>query len=986
MNVVRHPFAWILFLAVGAHLAHGETISGKERAFFENRIRPALVKYCYECHSAESKNLGGNLRLDHRDGIVSGGLSGPALVPGKPGESLIVQALRYEELEMPPDEPLPERVIRDFTTWIQRGAADPRIEQAANESDTSNNSDALWSFQPRRDPAVPEVKERNWTRGPIDRFVLAGIEAAGVAPTHDADPRTLIRRLYYDLIGLPPTLDETDRFATAYRDAPRTATQHLVDTLLDKPQFGERWGRHWLDVARYGESNGNDGLGRNASFPHAWRYRDYVIDALNRDVPYDRFLAEQIAGDLLPAETAQQRNRQLVATGFLAIGSKPAAAMNKNFAMDVVDDQINVVCTTVTGLSVACARCHDHKHDPIPTRDYYALAGIFTSTETLYGLAANEKLTAPPTELHALTSKLVENFDRKSTPKFADRYAQAIDRLGPQLHEHLDIKPESLTVVSAGGFSPENYATVKKSNFHGELPASGDAYSVSLWFKNDTPIAERPITAYLFSRARLGDSKLLGDHLGIGGKHEPSRSGKIFVFNGNVENKKSVAGSTLIPVGSWNHAVLVRDKGQVKVFLNGKLEIETAMEAHYGDSPQYCLASRSDKFAPLVGNLAQFSIFDRALTDQEAIGLHDASGQPKGVRALGLAMGVRERSKPANCKIHIGGESGKLGDEVPRGFLTAYQTVSLNGDDPRPLPTIDSGQSGRRELAEWLTDPDHPQTARVMVNRIWMHLMGHPIVATPDDFGVYGARPVNPDLLDHLAQRFVDGGWSIKQLIRQISLSRTYGLDSRCSEKLRSADPDNDLFARHDRRRLDAELVRDSILAASGLLDASPRQGSAIEKVEALINWPPGESTNFHRDSNQRSIYLCMLRHAPPPELLAFDLPDGVGIAGRRNETTLPTQSLFMLNNSFVVSQADALATQILSHGEHDNEERVREVFQRVLCRHPSDSELESAIHYLDSLASSLKSEYAETEMQKIKAWSSLCQALFATNEFRYVD
>ncbi len=675
-----------------------------------------------------------------------------------------------------------------------------------------------------------------------------------------------------------------------------------------------------------------------------------------------------------------------MATGFLAIGAKPAAAMNKNFAMDVVDDQINAVCTAVIGLSVACARCHDHKHDPIPTRDYYALAGIFTSTETLYRSAANEKLTAPPTELHALISRLGENADRKSTPQFSERYARAIDHLTPHLHANLDVKPVGLTVNAADAFSAKNYATVKTTNLHGSLPESGESYSISLWFKNDTPNAERPITAYLFSRAKLGDKKLLGDHLGIGGKHEPSRSGKIFVFNGNVENKKSVAGSTVIPVGTWNHAVLVREAGHVKVFLNGVLEIDTEMEAHYGDSPAYCLANRSDKFAPLIGNLAQFSIFDRALTDEEAIGLHDASGQPTGVRTLGLAMGVREKTKPANCKIHIGGETAKFGDQVPRGFLTAYETLSLNRDEARSLPAIDPRQSGRRELAAWLTDADHPQTARVMVNRIWMHLMGHGIVATPDDFGVYGARPSDPDLLDHLAQRFVDDGWSIKRLIRRIVLSRTYGLDSRCSEQLAIADPDNTLFARHDRRRLDAESIRDGILSASGMLDTNPSQGSAVENVEALINWPPGESTNLHRHSNHRSIYLCMLRHAPPPELSAFDLPDGVGIAGRRDETTLPTQSLFMLNNPFVVGQADALATRVLDQDDREDAVRIREIFRRIISRDPSDSELKSTAEYVRALERSLGSEYAETEMRRIKAWSSLCQALFATNEFRYVD
>ncbi len=985
----------LLLAALQSGVAFADTLTGRDRAFFENKIRPVLVTHCYQCHSAAAKQVGGNLRLDSRDGVMAGGQSGPVLVAQRPEESLIIQALRYDGVEMPPDQPLSESVIRDFETWIRRGAADPRTGDRATGAESEVDLAALWSFFPRRAVEVPDVVDRSWPRDPIDRFVLARIEAAGLSPTHDADPRTLIRRLHYDLIGLPPELNDVDRFVDAYKQDAAKATRDLVDWLLNRPQFGQRWGRHWLDVARYGESNGDDGLGRNASFPHAWRYRDYVIDALNNDVPYDRFISEQICGDLLEAETAGQRNRQLVATGFLAMGAKPAAAMNKNFAMDIVDDQINAVSTAVMGLSVACARCHDHKHDPIPTRDYYALAGIFTSTETLYGLAANEKLTAPPTELHQLKSTWSKDsavHDRNEVPKFPSAYAEVIKGLGPQLHAKLDVVPDGLSVESPESFSADNYAAVKTTNIHGKLPASDEAYSVSFWFKNDTPNDQRPITAYLFSRAKLGDKALPGDHLGIGGTHEKSRTGNLFVFNGNVD-KKSVAGSTVIPAGSWNHVVLVRDRRSVKVFLNGVLEIETEMRANFGDSPDYCVANRSDKFAPLAGNLAQFSIFDRALSDQQAGQIHNASGQPQGSRTLGLAMGVREKPKPANCKIHIGGETGKLGEEVPRGFLTAYEKDLLNkdllnnGDEPRTadLP-VDSNQSGRRELAAWLTRPDHPQTARVMVNRVWMHLLGHGIVATPDDFGVYGARPTDPELLDHLAERFVRDGWSIKRLIRQIVLSRTYGLDSRCSEQLAAADPENSLFARHDRRRLDAESLRDSILAASGRLDVNPSPGSAIETIDALINWPPGESTNLHRQSNHRSIYLCMLRHAPPPELTAFDLPDGVGIVGRRNETTLPTQSLFLLNNPFVVGQAESLATEILALSDRDDVERIGLVFGRILQRRPSDGESAAALRHIRSLESSLKDHSAESELRKMKAWSSLCQALMASNEFRYID
>ncbi|NQV27484.1 MAG: DUF1549 domain-containing protein, partial [Rhodopirellula sp.] len=362
--------------------ARDKTVSPEDRAFFENKIRPVLVKHCYKCHSADSEEVGGKLLLDTRDGLLSGGESGPAVVAGKPDDSRIVQALRYDGIEMPPEQPLPESVINDFVKWIQRGAADPRSpvarpadttpDKSATTANTGNGKPPLWSLQPRSRPAIPDVKDQDWPHDPVDRFVLAQLEAVDIAPTHDADPRTLIRRLYFDLIGLPPAMNAVENFTAEYALDREMAVQTLVDHLLARPQFGERWGRHWLDVARYGESNGNDGLGRNPTFPHAWRYRDYVIDAFNNDVPYDRFLTEQIAGDLLASETPAERDRFLIATGFLAMASKPAKAMNTNFEMDVVADQIEVIGTGIMGISVACARCHDHKFDPIPTRDYYA--------------------------------------------------------------------------------------------------------------------------------------------------------------------------------------------------------------------------------------------------------------------------------------------------------------------------------------------------------------------------------------------------------------------------------------------------------------------------------------------------------------------------------------------------------------------------------------------------------------------------------------
>ena len=971
-------------------------LTSQQREFFEAKIRPILAKHCYECHSKDADELGGRLRLDDAAGMLVGGQSGPVLVPGRPDESLLIQSLRYDDLEMPPEAPLSEAVVNDFAKWVSLGAPDPRpMDEAANKPILLQDQQSLWSFYPRELSSIPAVLDHTWPWDPIDHYVLARIEDAGLTPTRDADPRTLVRRLYFDLIGLPPSAARVEAFVSEYSKQTSSQKQQqmvrrLVDSLLSNPQFGVRWGRHWLDVARYGESNGDDGLGRNATFPHAWRYRDYVVDSFNADKPYDHFLIEQIAGDMLPADNAQQLNRQLIATGFLAIGSKPAAAMNKNFAMDVVDDQINVVCTAVMGLSVSCARCHDHKHDPVPTRDYYALAGIFSSTETLYGAAGHEKLTAPPTELHELHSKWVPQQtrpDRSTPPRFPDDYYDVVEGFSPIFHDSLRQKPMTLAVGANVTFSDDEFAKVNETALTGSLPNAGDAYSISFWFRNTVNNDARPITAYLFSRANLGDKTLPGDHLGIGGKHDQARAGKLFVFNGNTE-KKSVAGSTVIPPNTWNHIVMVRTEGTVRVFLNGRLEIDGPLTSTFGESTEFSLGRRSDNFAPLKGNVGEFAIFDRAIDDQSARELHLKSGQPLGLEPMtvdGYAMGVREKAKPADAKIHINGDGGKLGPSVPRGFLTAYAMVAADQQE-LAANVISPEKSGRMELARWLTHPDHPQTSRVMVNRIWMHLMGQGIVTTPDDFGVYGARPSHPQLLDYLADQFVDQGWSVKQLIRSVVLSRTYQLDSVANAAAFRSDPANLWLARHSRRRLDAESVRDSVLKVTHGLDVAPQAGSAVQEIDALINWPPGEATNLHRQSYHRSLYLCQLRHAPPRDLAAFDLPSGVQVQGRREITTLPTQTLFLLNSEFVVERATKLAVQLLSQSGSSNQDRIQDAFRTLLQRQPSRAEIQQTSVYLQSVERRLSKSVQDSDERTIQVWASFCQAMLMTNEFRYVD
>ncbi|MEO2016666.1 MAG: PSD1 and planctomycete cytochrome C domain-containing protein [Fuerstiella sp.] len=775
MNLLRVVISLLLTAIALSNVCAGDesTLSTADVQFFESKIRPALVKHCYECHSADAKDVGGKLLLDSHDALVKGGEAGAAVVAGKPAESLIIHALQYDGVEMPPEKPLPEAVVNDFVEWVKRGAPYPRTAKTAAQAAVVHDAESLWAFGPAKNPSIPIVQNENWSRDSLDNFVLAKIEAAGLHPTEDADPRTLVRRLCYDLTGVPPSFAKVENFVAGHQQAGADAVEQLVDELLDSPQFGERWGRHWLDVARYGESNGNDGLGRNPTFPHAWRYRDYVIAAFNADTPYDRFLKEQIAGDLLPADSDQDRDRHLVATGFLAMAAKPAKAMNTNFDMDIVADQIDVIGSGIMGISVACARCHDHKFDPVPTRDYYALAGFFTSSETMWGTAAHEGLTAPKTDLHVLKA--------------------AANVPPPEGFVETVLVPESNT-----------------------------------------------------------------------GKPKP------------------------IPKSKW----------------------------------------------PV--------------------------GTP-------LAMGVRDGKTPADCKLNIKGDAKKLGEAVPRGFLTACRFESEDSIEVAPK------QSGRVELAQWLTRGDHPLTARVMVNRIWQHLFGTGIVRTPNDFGVYGERPTHPELLDHLAIRFVDEQWSMKRMIRNIVLSRTYQLSSGADEALMNSDSGNLLLTRHNRRRLDAESLRDSMLKVSGQLDLTPADGSIIRHRDILVNL----AGNLHQPSNHRSVYLCYLRSSPPPELAAFDLPDFTSVTGQRDVSTVPNQALHLYNNPFVIEQAERLATVVTKTTEGD-EVRLRFAWQRVFARDAMPAEIENAGELLRVMRNELASEN--------RAWVSLCQALLVTNEFRYVD
>jgi len=860
-------FAALLADTTVPTLAADAKANARQIEFFEKRIRPVLVARCYECHSRESDEIEGGLLLDTRDGTRQGGESGEAVVPGDPSSSLLIDAIRYEGFEMPPDEMLPDDVIADFTRWIEMGAPDPRDGKAASEPkwDDAERRD-LWSLTPPHMTPPPKVHDTSWPRNGIDRFVLAKLEEAGMRPVGDADRLTLLRRVHFALVGLPPSPEEIDAFAA---DPSDTALAHVVDRLLASPQFGERWGRHWLDVARFAESNGMD---RDVIYPHAWRYRNWVIDAMSSGMAFDRFIAEQIAGDLMPCDDGACRDDQYVATGFLAVGPKPLSQRGEQLRMDTIDEQIDVVSRATLGLTVSCARCHDHKFDPIPTTDYYAMAGLFRSTETLFGDGRQRK------------------------------------------------KDGSLPLLQPIG--PDAGAKVKDFEEHRQR------------------IDE-------LTKARDEAKKRLAE-LQKGAKSaKPEKA----------EPKKKVV------------TKLLEAQPADKAKADAKSDRNAEKEANDESAKPTAKSADSETIETQVAEATE------ALAECEAA-LKAAQKSPPPV--IEFAMAVRDFEKPEDCRVHIRGEIGKLGDAVPRGFVSAV--------DVRGEYEIDSAASGRLELAEWLTDPSNPLTARVAVNRVWAWLFGRGIVPTVDNCGRQGEPPSHPELLDYLAVRFVEEGWSIKRLIREIVLSRTYQLASDYDADNYAVDPDGATYWRMRPQRLDVESMRDAILAASGELDlARPERSPVAEvgegEVGRGIDTRPLEAPSVHR-----SVYLPIVRGLMPEILKVFDFAEPSIVVGQRNATNVPAQALYMMNSPFIMTQSEHLARRLLDREDLDDAGRVELAYKLCFGRSADDAARHAGLEFVERCGEQLKTKEPDDEARRRAAWTTYCQALFASGEFRYLN
>ncbi len=840
MRGLRSIFVLLIGVLPFATANAADTVAPEGLEFFENRIRPVLVASCYECHSAEAAKAKGGLLLDTRDGLLKGGDHGPAVVIGQPEASRLVKAIHQtdDDLKMPPKKTLTPSQVKDFEAWIRMGLPDPRqagTAQAAVKGAFNFERERLhWAYQPVRDYIPPFSKSHRLARNYTDHFLLAELDARGLKLNPEADKLTLIRRLTFDLPGLPPSPDDIDDFLA---DRSPDAYEKLVDRLLESPVFGERFGRHWLDLVRYADTAGD-----SADFPvpQAYRYRNYVIRAFNQDKPYDQFLREQIAGDLLPAATREQRNEQLIATGFIAI--------SRRFAVDetdrhlTIDDTINVLGKAALGLSISCARCHDHKYDPIPTRDYYALHGIFNSTRYPF----------PGAEIRQRPRDLIPLIDE----------AAAARVLAP-FHE----KAAQL----------------------------------------DTDIA----------------------------KVEAELSALPKVTGGEQSNDSAVS------------------------------------------------TAQRTKLTEQLG----------ALKYQRKRALDDAPPIP-------MAYAVAE-GRAADSPVFQRGDRFKPGPVVPRGFLQIL--------DGSHVPA-GSTNSGRLELAQWITAPANPLTARVMVNRIWQWTFGRGLVTTSSDFGARGKAPSNPWLLDYLTSRFVEDGWSVKKLTRLIVTSRAYRQTSTDNPSNVVVDPNNDLVWRHTRQRLDAESLRDSILSASGRLDPEP---GGEHPFPPLRDWDFTQHFQFtgNYPHEKRSVYLMQQRIRRSSFFSLFDGPDPNASMAERPLSITPLQALYLVNNQFVHEQAAAFARRILASAQ-TTRDRLTFAYRTALGRKPTEEEIKLIREHLAAFGSTAVATtpgqgtgptpttatpgkavgrvpspgVGETTATELAAWSSVARALLASNEFVFVD
>lgn len=892
-----------------------DTLSTSDLEFFEKRVRPVLVERCYECHSLEAGKQKGGLRMDTREALAKGGDGGPALKPGDPDQSLIIEAVRYhnQDMQMPPKGAIPKAEVAVLEQWVKRGAPDPREEIAGRNlaADSLSKRDEAakhWSFQPMQTPQVPDLKAGAINE--VDAFIQQKLETKGLTLGAEADKRTLVRRVTYDLTGLPPSPDEVKRFV---EDTRPDAYERLIERLLESPRYGERWGRHWLDVARYADSNGLD---ENIAFGTAWRYRDYVVKSFNDDKPFDVFLQEQLAGDLMPSPDLATRHERVTATAFLNLGAKVLAEPDKEkLVMDIVDEQIDTLGKAFLGLTLGCARCHAHKFDPISQEDYYALAAVFKSTQTLTrerngaisywnesplaGLeefakvhSAEQRLAAAKKKLAAAEASAKKEIESAARARAADYLLAAL-----QLPGHVTLT-EAKSVALPMGLVGE---ILVNCHVHLKTQRNDDFYKV--WRQALEDHHHQAVVAHyapLFAKA-LEPARKDEDSAVTEARHQLLKTGLLAL---------PPVADPLFSASAMREISALRD------------EVD-AVEKALPDLPTVM-----------------------SVADSETI--------------------LQE------LKLHIRGNHMALGDPVSRGVPTVMKTA-MKGKAPQ----FPGNKSGRLELAAWLTDAEHPLTARVMVNRLWTWHFGRGLVSTPDNFGVLGAAPTHPELLDWLARTFVKSGWSVKAMHRLILNSATY--KQRSAGRGPEADLDNQLFSVFPIRRLEAEEIRDTVLASAGLLDLTlGGKTLPLRNRQFVFNHTSKDATGY--DSQRRALYLPVIRNHLYELFQQFDYPDPSMPTGQRNSSVIAPQALILMNSELVSGVASVLGKQM-----DGRDEAIRDLYLRLYGRPPKSEETSRCRAFLRVVEAELVSRVPDLEARQVASRAALCQALLMADELIYL-
>ena len=933
------PLLILLVSSAFAYCAEDTT----QNEYFEKKVRPVFVARCQPCHNSKVKTAG--LDLETANGFVHGGASGPLITKDKLDDSRLLHVVSYvERIKMPPTGKLKPDELAAITEWVKGGGTWPGAPEATADSPVATglspsgtrihgagiqaSERKFWAFQPVIDPKVPSVKNPPWAHNEIDRFLLAKLDAKGLKPSAPASKAVLLRRATYDLTGLPPSEKDLDAFLA---DNSPNAFEKVVDRLLASPRYGEQWGRRWLDVARYADSTGND---EDHRYPYAWRYRDYVIDAFNSDLPYDQFVREQVAGDLLQAPAGESVNKRgLVATGFLALGPKALAQPDKRkMLVDVWDEQIDVTSRAFLGLTVACARCHDHKFDPIQTRDYYSMMGMFASTtdfsDTKGGVA---KLLYVP----LVDKNIYEEYKAGQAQVDRKRAAREMVEEDAQLERNRKLAPQVAEYMLAAWKIHNNHTPVSAAAEAAKL----DERILDKWVKTLEPVGAPPyLDAWIQSKPENLEAAAAA--------YQQQYTDKLNAWSKQIEKwrektQKALAG-TGAPPAKPSH-----DEENAPFF----------HAVYFEDGP---FAAKPKEYEKIYG--ADFARQIEEMKKSESDLKKSLPPEPD------MACAVQEGTAVAQ-KVFIRGDYASEGEDAPKVFPQVLQ----RSDDP-----VVAHGSGRLELAQWLSSPSNPMTARVMVNRLWLGHFGEGIVRTPDNWGKMGERPTHPELLDYLAARFVETGWSVKRMQKLIMMSAAYQMSSDASPEGIAADPENRLLSHFNRRRLSVEEIRDAMLAIDGSIDYE--MGGTMQKGFGT----DGENSNGRLSLNpekvkRRMVYLPLRRSNLASILNLFDFGDAVTPSGKRVLTNVAPQALFAMNSGFVQERADTIAKQLLA-SYPDEKARMTEAFRRILNRAPAPDEMDALFTYMARFRQKFPAR------GEAVAWQSVSHILLASSEFFYLD